>query len=213
MISHVHIYGKHFSSFVRSVQLCCEELGIQYTLGIEVDSHMIEFKSSEHLALNPFGKMPILIHDGRALYETQAICRYLIDNFSGTALQSQDIWQRAQVDQWCSAITSYIDKYVIRDYLMEFVFPKGDKGSVRMDVAQAAMPAIINAVKILESQLGNNDYLVGDEYSLADILLVPVLHYLIGGPNNSDLVSANSSLRTYVARIQARLAAKNVFVK
>ncbi len=212
MTHQVHIYGKHISNFVRSVQLCCEELGIQYSLGIEVNDHIIEFKSPEHFALNPFGKMPVLLHEGRALYETQTICRYLIDQFSGGALQSSDAWQRAQVDQWCSAITLYIDKCVVRDYLLEFIFPKGNNNSVRMDVVQAAIPAILNAVKILEDQLGSNDYLVGNEYSLADIILAPIMHYLIGGPNNSDLVSANSSLRTYIARIIARPAAKNVFV-
>jgi glutathione S-transferase len=213
MTNHVHIYGKHISNFVRSVQLCCEELGIEYSLGLEINDQTVEFKSLQHFALNPFGKMPVLLHNGNVLYETQTICRYLVDNFSGTALQPMDAWQRAQVDQWCSAITLYIDKWVIRDYLLEFVFPKGENASVRMDVAQAAMPAIINAVKILEGQLGADDFLVGNEYSLADILLAPILFYLVGGPNNSDLVSANSPLRTYVAKIQARPAAQKVFVK
>ncbi|MES2676132.1 MAG: glutathione S-transferase family protein [Pseudomonadota bacterium] len=213
MTNHVHIYGKHISNFVRSVQLCCEELGIQYTLGLDVKDQTIELKSPEHFALNPFGKLPILLHGEHVLYETQAICRYLVDSFSGVALQPKDAWQRAQVDQWCAAITLYIDKWVIRDYLVEFVFPKGENGRVRMDVAQAAMPAIIHAVKILEDQLGADDFLVGNEYSLADILLAPILFYLVAGPNNSDLVSANSPLRNYIAKIQARPAAKNVLVR
>ncbi|MES2826092.1 MAG: glutathione S-transferase family protein [Pseudomonadota bacterium] len=213
MNNHVHIYGKHISNFVRSVQLCCEELAIPYTLGLDVKDQTIDFKSPQHFALNPFGKIPILLHGEHVLYETQTICRYLVDNFSGTAFQPKNAWQRAQVDQWCSAITLYIDKWVIRDYLLEFVFPKGENGSVRMDVAQAAMPAIITAVKILEDQLGANDFLVGNEYSLADILLAPILFYLVGGPNNSDLVTANSPLRNYVAKIQARPAAKKVLVR
>jgi glutathione S-transferase len=213
MTNQVHIYGKHISNFVRSVQLCCEELAIPYTLGLEVEEQTIAFKSPQHFALNPFGKMPVLLHNEHVLYETQTICRYLVDNFSGTTLQAKNAWHRAQVDQWCSAITLYVDKCVVRDYLLEFVFPKGENGSVRMDIAQAAMPAIINMVSILEHQLGNDDFLVGNNYSLADILLAPILHYLVGGPHNSDLVNAHSPLRTYIARIEARPAAKIVFVK
>lgn len=208
----LHIVGVQFSAFTRAVQFCCEEIGVNYTLGPVVNGQEYRMGSSALKPLNPFIKMPVLLDDGRVLYETQSICRYLDNTYNHARLQTRDPWQKAQVDQWCAAITAYVDKVMVRDYLLEFLFPKGENNSVRMDVVVAAIPAVMHLVEILERQLGERQYLVGDEFTLADIMLAPALTYLIAGPNNSDLVKNDSLLRDYAARILARPAAKNVFV-
>jgi glutathione S-transferase len=212
MTDSVHIIGVQFSSFTRAAQFCCEEIGVNYTLGTQLEGEEYGLRTPALKTINPFGKVPVLIHEGRALYETQSICRYLDNTFNQSRLQPQDPWQRAQVDQWCAAITAYVDKNIVRNYLLEFLFPKGEGGSVRKDVVSAAMPEVANTVSILEQHLGDNEYLIANQFTLADVMLMPVVHYLSGGPNNQELVSVNSPLRAYVKRLLARPAAQKVFI-
>lgn len=94
-MSQIHIFGPQFSTFVRSVQLCCEEKGIAYTVGTCVNDQNVEFKGAQHLEWHPFGKVPVLLHGDRHLIETASICRYLDAAFEGPALQPDDPWLRA----------------------------------------------------------------------------------------------------------------------
>ncbi len=208
----LQIIGPQFSSFTRVVQLCCEELGLAYSLGTQWQGREYNLRSPELLGLNPFGKVPVLIHQGRALFESQAICRYLDNQFNQSRLQPGDAWQRAQTDQWCAAIGQYVDKVIVRDFLLELRFPKGENGAVRMDRVEAAIPAIIKMVSILERQLGEQDYLLGVDYSLADIQLAPIIHYLAQVPQNRDLLPMASPLRTYLTRLLQRPAAQKVLL-
>lgn len=208
----IQIIGVQFSSFTRAVQFCCEEIGVEYTLGTQLNGEECGLRTSGLKTINPFGKIPVLIHEGRALYETQSICRYLDNTFNQSRLQPTDPWQRAKVDQWCAAITAYIDKNIVRNYLLEFLFPKGENGTVRRDVVNAAIPEVANTVSILEAQLGDKEFLIGNQFTLADVMLMPVVHYLSGGPNNQELVSANSPVRDYVQRLLTRPAAQKVFI-
>lgn len=208
----VQIIGVQFSSFTRAVQFCCEEIGVEYTLGTQLNGEECGLRTHGLTTINPFGKIPVLIHEGRALYETQSICRYLDNTLNQSRLQPIDPWQRAKVDQWCAAITAYIDKNIVRNYLLEFLFPKGEGGSVRKDVVDAAMPEIAKTVSILETQLGDNHYLIANQFTLADVMLMPVVHYLSVGPHNSELVSPDSLIRTYVRRLLERPAAQKVFI-
>ncbi len=118
-------YWPQYSSFVRSVALCCEEKGISYSLGFDLPDKKLEFKGSDHYSLHPFGKLPILLHGDRQVFETATICRYLDSEFLGKQLQPSQHYDRAIVDQWCAATSTYIDKALIRDYLIEFSFPRG----------------------------------------------------------------------------------------
>jgi len=212
MANSLHIVGVQFSSFTRIVQFCCEEIGLNYSLGTAVNGQDFVPRSAAIQTLHPFGKIPILLDNGKALFETQAICRYLDNRYNQSRLQPVDAWQRAQVDQWCAAITAYVDKNIIRNYILEFRFPKGNNGSVRMDVAEAAMPDIIATVKILEKQLATRQFLVGDQFTLADIMLMPALHYLSLAPNNLALLRQDSPLRDYLKNLLERPAAKKVFI-
>jgi glutathione S-transferase len=212
MVNKLQLIGVQFSTFVRAVQFCCEEIGLEYQIGTDYKGINYGLRTAELTSLNPFGKVPVLIQDDKVLYETFAICRYLDNQFNHSRLQPEDTWLRAQVDQWCSALALYVDKVIVRDFLLEYRFPKGEKGAVRMDIVNAAIPEIIAKVALLEAQLGNRNYLVGDEFTLADIMLMPMLNYLLQVPSSNIFVREDSPLRAYALRILQRPAAKNVFI-
>lgn len=208
----VHIFGPQFSNFVRSVQLCCEEKGIPYTLGWEVDGEPIDFHGPRHFALHPFGKLPVLLHGERRLYETASICRYLDAEFAGPALQPEDPWQRAEVDQWCAILALYVDQALVRHYLLEFIFPKGENGSVRMDKVEAARPEVMRMLSLLEEQLNDREYIVGEQFTMADAFAIPTLDYLFKLPAAQPMVADVPRLDAYVQRLRARASGEKVLI-
>ncbi len=107
-----------------------------------------EMRAAEILALNPEGKVPILVIDGRPLTEVAAILFYLARRFPGAALlPADDIEAEAQAISWMSFTASTLH-------------PARGKGG---DAARAAYA-------IADRRLGARDWAIG-RYSIADIHL------------------------------------------
>ncbi len=212
MDNKVNILGSQFSNFARSVMLCCEEKGIGYDYGYSFNGNNIEFRSKEHLQLNPFGKVPVLLHGDRSIYETTAICRYLDAEFDGPMLQPEDNYSLALVDQWCAIITIYIDRIVVRDYLLEIVFPQGEGKKVRTDQLSKAEPQVIEILTLLEKQIGRSSFICGNRYTIADALLSPILHYLKTLPYSSEIFELPTNVDNYIERMQQRSSGKAILI-
>lgn len=212
MSAQVHILGPQFSTFVRSVCLACEEKGISYRYGLKPDGKEVEFKGPSHLALHPFGKIPALLHDDHVIFETTAICRYLDAAFPGPSLQPADPVERAYVDEWSAALSCYVDQALVRNYLLEFAFPKGKDGSIRMDKVAEHQPAVLDMLGLLEHQLAGKPFICGEQYSMADAILTPMMDYLSGLPHAEELLAATPELKTWTERMQARDSGKQVLI-
>ncbi|MGF1741417.1 glutathione S-transferase family protein [Vibrio profundum] len=212
MLESVHIVGPQYSSFVRSVMLCCEEKGIHYSVGFNLRGKRIAFQGEEHLRLHPFGKVPMILHGTRSLFETASICRYLDDEFLGPKLQPSNIYSRALVDQWSSAISGYIYDILAKDYLLELSDSKRDAGEIDWNKVERSTPRVEKALTILHQQLANHSCLCGDDYTIADALLTPLLDYLAKLPHADDLLSPFPELSAYLTRMRKRSSAKQVLI-
>jgi hypothetical protein len=84
------------SPFGRAVLAALEEKGASYRLSPVAPG---TFQSPEHLARHPFGRVPVLEHDGFSLYESQAILRYLDRVLPTPALTPADPKRAARMDQ------------------------------------------------------------------------------------------------------------------
>ena len=71
------LYGFDGSTYVRTVKMLLAEKGFSDFTQVPVDVLKGEPKSAEHLQRHPFGKVPVLEHDGLTILETSAIARYL----------------------------------------------------------------------------------------------------------------------------------------
>jgi glutathione S-transferase len=100
------VYGPVYSTFTRTARLALEEKGVDYDL-VEVDLLAGATKTPEHLARHPFAKVPAFEHDGFALYETDAIARYVNEVFPGPDLVPADSRSRARMAQAISIISGY----------------------------------------------------------------------------------------------------------
>jgi len=209
----VHIYSVDFSSFGRAVQLVCEEKQISYGMSLRVDEQEVCFKSEQHLQMHPFAKMPVLIHKGRTLAETLPIMRYLDANFAGPALQPEDPWLRAKLDELCQLLAVYVNHALIRDYMLELIFPRGPEGKPRTEVMEANKGTAKHALWLVNQWLADREYLFENRFSLADALALPSLYYITLLPANFALLEEGDAVWQYVeAMRQRRASCKKVLV-
>lgn len=209
MDNSVYIFAPTFSSFARSVMLCCEEKGIPYQCGMAPEGVDIGFKSPEHFNIHPYGKVPALLHKGAVLFETATICRYLDACFDGPSLQPSGPIAQAQVDQSCAEIALYIDDALLRGIVLEYAFAKGPNGSVRVEQVEERLPAARSALLRIGELLGDNPFICGQHYSIADALLTPILDYVAKLPIGSELIETGT-VNDYLERMRNRPSAQRV---
>lgn len=212
----VHIYGPTFSNFVRSVMLVCEVKEIAYTVGFEVNGVAINFKSEEHLNLHPYGKLPVLIDGELILPETASICRYLDAKFNenkNIELQPSDAIEKARHDALCAIISIDIDKALLRDYLLEFAFPKGENGQIRLEQVTQMQPQVAKTLDVITKLLASHpSMLAGKKFTIADALLAPMLAYLSGLPVGFNILPDYPSVENYLAELMKKPACQKILL-
>lgn len=93
------ILGKSSSINVRKVLWTCAELGIPYVLE-QYGSGFLSTATPEFLRMNPNGMVPVIVDDGRSLWESNTICRYLAARHAREDWLPADPMARAQVEKW-----------------------------------------------------------------------------------------------------------------
>jgi glutathione S-transferase len=195
------IIGAPQSNFVRTVRIACMEKGVEYTL-TPARPHSPEAK-----AIHPFGKIPAFRHGDLALCESKAICNYLDMAFPGPALTPRDPVGAANCEQWISLVNTAIDPILMRDYLRGYFFsglPDGAPDRARID---AALPKVRDVFALLERELSKRHYLAGDDFTLADAFLLPVMHYMRQLPEAKEMLAASPHVTAWYDRVMARPSA------
>lgn len=206
------IYGPAFSPYVRAVRIYADELGLEHLCTMAPSGDKIDFKSEGHLAMNPFGKVPVLLHNDLVLFETPAICRYLEQLAADKGLlMVLDRKEKAMADQWSAAIGQYGGEMLMKGFLLEFAFPKGENGKPRMDVILSNLGNARRFLEIVSQRLQQHAWIAGQHYSMADSILTPFLDYASTVPALDDqgqLVLDNSVLAEYLQRLRSRDSAR-----
>ena len=164
------IYGMKTSGNCYKVQLLLEILDKPYHW-VEVNSAAGETRTSEYLAKNPNGKVPLLeTESGQYLPESNAILCYLA---SDTALFPNDKWLQANVLQWL-----FFEQYSHEPYVAVARFIK--KYLPETHERHADLPRLLErgyqALNVMEKHLAQHEYLVDSGFSIADIALYAYTH-------------------------------------
>src|SRR6185369_2098714 len=153
------IHGVPGSPYVRMPLLTCEEKGVAWRLAA---MEMGSSKTPEHLARQPFARMPAMEHGDFKLYETQAIIRYIDQAFEGPSLTPADPRAQARMNQ----VMNIIDWYVMPSISSGIVFNRVIKPMFGMTVDEAAVAAAVpparTCVSALTDILGDKRYFGGD---------------------------------------------------
>ena len=144
-------------------------------------------RTPEHLALHPWGKVPVFTHGELTLYETTAICVYADAAFEGPALYPSDAAERARVVQIESIANAYLYPPAVVRYALQYIFPQGEGGAPDRATIEGALPDIELALKQLDDLLGEGKWFVGDSPSAADFMVAPLVAVVGMFPEGKEL--------------------------
>jgi glutathione S-transferase len=193
------VYSHPGSPFGRSVMATLVEKGAPFRLA------RLAPKSPEHLALHPFGRVPIFEHDGFRLYETQAILRYLDRVLPTPALMPANPQRAARMDQVMNINDWYLFQGVGNVIIFHRVVGPRVMGTVPdEDAIKAAMPKAHAVFDELARLLGAQPYFAGDAISLADLMIAPAMAFFTQTPEWLALGAPHANLVTWLANMQAR---------
>ena len=162
-------------------------------------------KSEPHLSLHPFGRVPVLEHDGFRLYETQAILRYLDRVLPAPALTPAEPRAAARMDQLLGICDWYLHNGVGNVIGFQRIVCPRILGRAADEAAVAeAMPRAHVVFAELSRLLGGNDYLAGAQVSLADIVAASQMDFLAQTPEWAPLTADRPNLPKWLARMEAR---------
>lgn len=200
-MSAVTVHGAAYSTYTRSALIALHEKGVEAALS-EVD--IFQAIPPEHVARQPWGKIPVLEHDGLQIYETAAIIRYIDETFPGTALQPASASDRARMMQAIGVIDSYGYKPLVQQlFVQRAAMPKFGQPSDEAVIA-AAVPEGAKALDALVGILGADPFLAGAAFSLADLHLVPVIAYVRMTPEGDAMLRERPSLAAWWDRLATR---------
>ena len=192
------IIGSARSTYTRVVCMVCEEKGIDYVLTER------PLGAPEIRAIHPLGKMPVLRHGDVELFESKAIATYLDHSFPGPSIFPSDPRLAALTEQWVSLVNTVMDRTLIRTYLVAYIAPKTSDGKPDREAIEAVMPALREQLGILDHAVAKTGYLVGDQFTFADINLLPILHRVGQAPEGAKAIAAATHLAAYYERHAAR---------
>ncbi len=188
------IYGDSESGNCYKLKLICGLLGRKYDW-IPIDILAGETRSERFLALNPNGQIPVCITDaGDVLTESNAILYYLARD---SEYWPQDRLAQARVLQW-----QFFEQYTHEPSIAvaRFIRHYQDMPPEREDEYQAKLKSGKRALQQMEVHLAQQDYLVGNAATIADISLFAYTH--VADEGGFDLTGF-PALCTWLARIRA----------
>ncbi|MDY8108444.1 glutathione S-transferase family protein [Fulvimarina sp. 2208YS6-2-32] len=196
------LYGFDGSTYVRTVKmLFAEKHGGAYDQ-VPVNVLEGEPKSEEHLARHPFGKIPVLDHKDMRIIETSAICQYLDTVLPGIALVPSDPKGRARMDMATAIVDSYTYGPVIAGVVAYHLFPDFVGGKDE-EAHKAGIEDAKKAISELMKIKGHDQYLAGEQISIADLYLAPLLAYIAMTPHKDEFM-ALEGVADWWALISAR---------
>jgi glutathione S-transferase len=195
------VYGPATSPYVWSARLALAEKGVAHEL-IEVAPS--GFRTEPHISRHPFGKVPAFEHDGFALYETQAIMRYVDEAFAATQLQPIELHPFARMNQ----IMGIVDAYLAPSLVGGVLFPRIVAPRLGLETDEAKVQASLPRVQLCLGEIarlaGDQEFLTGDMVSLADLMAAPPLCYFRTFPEGRAQLAELPALAAWLGRMEER---------
>jgi glutathione S-transferase len=170
----LRFYHHPLSVFARRVRIALLEKRIEHE-PIEVDLAKGAHRKPEYLALNPYGRVPTIDDDGFVLYESAAILLYLEATRPASPLLPPDTRGRALADMHLRLCDGQLARPAVSILFPTRFLPqeRWDRPAMARAKADIEQPLVI-----VEQTLDARDYLVGKDFSVADIGYLPFLQFL-----------------------------------
>ena len=106
----VKVFVDPRSTCSRTVLAVLNERGVEFEMNV-VNLAAKDQKTPEHLAMQPFGRVPVLVDGDRTLFESKAIIKYIDQTFPGKKLTPSDPFKFYLMENWLSVYDSYYTQH------------------------------------------------------------------------------------------------------
>ncbi len=181
--------------------------------GLSVPTQRVDIRTGDNrrepfLSISPLGQLPVLELDGgERLTEITAIAEYIDETHPDPPLMGTTALQRGQTRMWVRRL----DLNVLVPLLDGYRYGEGQdffKGRIRL-IPEASAALVANArdgLAWLDGQMAGRDWIVGERFTLADILLFCFTRF--AGKVGQPLDPAFTALTAWYARVAARPSAR-----
>jgi glutathione S-transferase len=166
------LYGTSKSRSARCLW-ALEELGLKYE---HVPVEVAKAKSPEHLKLNPNGHIPVLEDDGEIFWESMAINLYLAAKYGKAPMWPESHEGRGHAVQWSFWGMTEAEPLLITILRNRMLLPPEQRNE---QAAEQAVAAVQGPLKVLDGALKGHDYLLGKDFTIADLNLSGVLSFAV----------------------------------
>ena len=152
------------------------------------------------MAVHPLGKTPAVLIDGKALFESAAICSYLADQApDANLIAAPGSWARGQHDQWTAFVLTEMEAWLWNTAVNQFVLPEEQRISAGFE--QNTM-MFGRSASVLNDVLLSRDYLVEDRFTVTDI----IVSWTVNWGRRQGLIDDLLGLRRYLELPHCALA-------
>jgi len=175
------------------------ELGVAHDR-VRIDIRNGEQRTPEYLAINPNGKVPCLVVQGTPIFEGLAIHLWLGDRFGVERglWPAADTPERLQALSWCA--WAYVTYMAVIGRLRQAT---GDAALADARHAAAALADANVLLDVLEARLAGQAWMLGEAYSLVDLVVGQVVGY---GTYVGAGLEGHPAIAAWLGRMQTRPA-------
>jgi glutathione S-transferase len=167
----LRIYGVARTRAFRALWIA-EELQLAYE-HVPVEIGEAGARGSEFLALNPNGRLPIIVDGEFVLPESLAITLYLAKKYALGTLYSAALEDEARLWQWSFWAVAEVDRGVNIWSLHAIRLPPDERDAALRD---EALGVIAGPFKVLDTAVSQNPYLLGSDFTVADLNVAAVIN-------------------------------------
>ncbi|MCP3101006.1 glutathione S-transferase family protein [Myxococcus sp. K15C18031901] len=178
-----------------------EELGVPYEL-VPVDVLQREHKRPEYLRIHPLGSLPALEDDGHPMFESAAILMHVADKYPDKGLApTHGSPERAEYYQWLMFCMATMEPPLSAYSAHSRYLPEHERVPAE---AERGKKRFTDISRVLETRLSGREFLVGERFTAADVVMASILNWASG----MGLLADFPVLRAYMERQLARPAAR-----
>ena len=181
------------------VRWTLQEMGVKFE-PVVVNLMQGEHRRAEFLALNPAGKVPVLVDGDRVLTESAAIVLYLAEKFPERRFLPSDLVERGQCYRWLLFTVTELEQPLWRIARHTRLYAEADRLPADVAIARRVFEEM---AAVADAHLRGRQFVVTDRATVADL----VLAYTLDWANEYGLLGACPELRAYLERMYARPSA------
>ena len=175
------------------------ELDVDFEF-VNVDPSRGELRRPEFLAVNPAGKLPVLVDGDFVLTESVAIVLYLAEKYPEKGLLPAGLRARAEVNRWLLFCATELEQPLWRITRHRLLYPPEKRLAAEIPIAREDF---LDMAAVLERHMEGRQFLVGDKATVADFVAAYTLD-MASVMDELELLGGLPRLRAFMERMYER---------